>query len=274
MRKIEKDEYKKLLLELLKYVDGVCRKNNINYSLLGGSLIGAIRDGGIIPWDDDIDIVLLRKDYDKLLNILEKEKESKFKLITHKNNNTYFYPFSKVVNTETILQEKHMEKIKDYGVYLDIFAYDYVPDNKLKRRIHYALLIIYKKMFGLSVTSKTINNPLKKCIAYYAKLRKNKYWLKKYNEESTRYNNKKEHKYILYNWPAYGYEHEMHLASDFKEFIDWNFDGQKAMVTKNYDEILKTTFGDYMTPPPECKRIAHNSVAYWKDDNKKRKGRK
>ena len=69
------------------------------------------------------------------------------------------------------------------------------------------------------------------------------------------------------NWPAYGYKNDIQRADNFKEFMNTKFEDLDIMITKNYDEILKTTFGDYMTPPPENKRIAHDNEAYWKNIN-------
>ena len=80
MEKINIVEQKKIMVEILAYFDKVCRQNNINYSLIGGSLIGAIRHQGIIPWDDDIDVILSRDNYLKIIEILEKDDDARFKL--------------------------------------------------------------------------------------------------------------------------------------------------------------------------------------------------
>ena len=85
MKKINIVEQKKIMVEILAYFDKVCRQNNINYSLIGGSLIGAIRHQGIIPWDDDIDVILSRDKYLKIIEILEKDDDARFKILT-KNN--------------------------------------------------------------------------------------------------------------------------------------------------------------------------------------------
>lgn len=82
MKKINIVEQKKIMVEILSYFDKVCRQNNINYSLIGGSLIGAIRHQGIIPWDDDIDVILSRDNYLKIIEILEKDDDARFKILT------------------------------------------------------------------------------------------------------------------------------------------------------------------------------------------------
>lgn len=268
MRKVTQEEYKKALVELLKYVDGVCRENNIKYSLFGGTLIGAIRHKGIIPWDDDIDIILMNDEYEKLIKAL-KEKNSnanKFFLMDNDTEKTYIRPFAKVINTDTTLEEDYVKKVDNYGIYLDIFKYNYVPNNKFLRKIHYHMFWCEKTLMTLSTVNKKYKNLYKKLIVSFAQKISSETWLKMCNKRFDRYKNKKNNKYIMSNWPAYGYKHEIQLASDFNEFIDTEFEGIKIMVSKEYDNILKTTFGDYMTPPPEDKRIAHDNEAYWKNN--------
>ena len=92
MKKMTEKECKKVMLDILDYIDKICRKNNIKYSLFCGSLIGAIRHKGIIPWDDDIDIILLKEEYDKLVKILEKEN-AYYKIISYENTNGYYAPY-------------------------------------------------------------------------------------------------------------------------------------------------------------------------------------
>lgn len=266
MKKVTQEEYKKALIELLQYVDGVCRENNIKYSLIGGSLIGAIRHHGIIPWDDDIDIILMDNEYEKLIKILKQKNNTnnKFFLMDNDTNKTYIRPFAKVINTDTILEEEYVKKIDNYGIYLDIFKYNYVPNNKLFRKIHYNIFFYEKTLMTISNTNKKYRNPYKKIIALLARVVDSEKWLKICIKRFNKYTNKKDNKYIMSNWPAYGYKHEIQKASDFTQFIDAEFEGLNIMIAKDYDSILKTTFGDYMTLPPENKRIAHDNEAYWK----------
>ena len=105
MKKIEIDEQKKIMVEILEYFDKVCRENNINYSLIGGSLIGAIRHKGIIPWDDDIDVILTRENYLKIISLLEKENDNRFKILTQNTCNDYSFPFPKLIDKRTYVVE-------------------------------------------------------------------------------------------------------------------------------------------------------------------------
>lgn len=267
MKKVSNEEYKKILVEILEYVDKVCRENNINYSLIGGSLIGAVRHKGIIPWDDDIDIILFGEEYEKLLKILEEKNNdnNKFLLITNNVNNSYKKPFAKVVNTETTMVEQYQKPVDNYGVYIDIFKYNYVSNNKLVRFLNYKRIHNKVILFQLSSLTKNYKNPIKQLIKTYSKNYYNNKQVKKYCEIFDKKGKNNNCKFMQSNWPIYGFEKEIQKVENFKEFIDVPFENIIAMISKNYDEILRTTFGDYMQLPPEEKRRCHNNEAYWKE---------
>ena len=101
--KITLEELKSLQMNILDYVDSFCKENNIRYSLCGGSLIGAIRHKGYIPWDDDIDIMMPRPDYDKFLALFNKNADSRYCAINYLTDKEFYQPFSKIVDTSTVL---------------------------------------------------------------------------------------------------------------------------------------------------------------------------
>ena len=117
-------EIKESVFDILSYFDKVCRDNGLPYSLAFGTMLGAVRHKGFIPWDDDVDVCLLREDYEKLLEILKNNEDDRFKVIDSKINDTYFYNVAKIVDTRTSLIEKKYKKIYGYGVYVDIFPLD------------------------------------------------------------------------------------------------------------------------------------------------------
>lgn len=262
MKKITLVEQKKILVEMLSYIDKVCRENNIKYSLIGGSLIGAVRHKGIIPWDDDIDMILMPQEYDKLISILSKEN-SQYTLLNPVDNKKYYYPFAKLVDNRTLLIEKGIKEIDNYGVYVDIFQYHYVSNNALIRKIHYKKLFFIQTLFARSMLNpREIKNLKSKLIVYCSKLF-GANCLKKWHIRLC--NKRKTTRYLLSNWPVYGYSKEIQDANVMNQYIDASFENETVMITKNYDKILSTTFGDYMKFPPKEQRIRkHNVDVFWK----------
>ena len=269
MRKIYLNEQKDIIINMLDYIDKICDEHSINYSLIGGSLIGAIRHKGFIPWDDDIDIILLPNEYKKLIDLLSESND--YLLLEPNNNDDYFYPFAKLISCETVLIENRVKRINNYGVYLDIFQYHYVSNNKLLRFIHYKSLVFIKVLLTASVLLdeevKKEKNFLKKLRNFVARKIGTRKLKKKYLSLC---NSKKETNYILANWPCYGFKQEIQKASDFKHFKKVKFETIKALITTDYDQILKTTFNDYMKLPPKNQRVSnHDTKVYWRDEDEK-----
>ena len=264
MKKIDIEEQKKILVEILKYIDDVCEENNIKYSLVCGSLIGAVRHKGIIPWDDDIDIGLLPEEYDKLMKVLS-HTNNRYILLDPENNHNYYYPFAKLVDSKTVMIEKGVKSIENYGVYVDIFRYDYVSNNKFIRKMHYKILIFIQTLFSRAMLDpKNINCLKSKLIVIFARIIGANY-LKKRHIKLCR-NKKKKTDYVLLNWPEYGFNKEVEKTDNFKKYQKVKFENIKAMIISNYDEVLRTMFGDYMQLPPEEDRVAkHDTEIYWRD---------
>lgn len=271
MKKMNDKESKKVLIDLLKCFDKICRDNGIKYSLIGGSLIGAIRHKGMIPWDDDIDVILIHSEYKKLLKVIENYNDGIYNFCGFENNDTYYYPYLKLIDTRTLVEDSY-KKIEDYGVYLDIFCYNKLPENKLLAKIHYMKIMMYKIIISGHATIVYKNKDrlilFKKIGLIISKIFGIKFILKRYNKMLEKYN-KKESRYIISNWPCYGLDKERQKNKNLNEYIDYDFESIKAMISKEYDEILKTTFNDYMKLPPKEKRINHNMKFFWKDSIKK-----
>lgn len=273
MKKMEIKEQKKIMIELLEYFDKVCRKNNIKYSLIGGSLIGAIRHKGIIPWDDDIDVILLKNEYLKLIQILEDKNDSRYKLLTINNCRGYNFPFPKLVDKRTfVVEPKLLNQIEEYGIFIDIFSYSNTSNSEKIRIKDFKKIKLLNSMMtrtkldfkndGFKQNFLRLNkNILSKIIGYrnIIKFLNNIY--NKYNNVDT--------DYVVSNWPAYNINKEVQKSKNIIEYTDVEFENMNIMIFKNYDEILKTTFGDYMQLPPENQRKAHGLIAYWRENNEK-----
>ena len=126
MKKIEEKELKSIELNILKDIHTFCEMNNLTYYLCGGTLLGAVRHRGFIPWDDDIDIFMPRVDYDRFLT----EYASKqYTVLCHKNTQGYYLPFAKVVDKSTRIEETLVKSIPNCGVYVDVFPIDGFSNN-------------------------------------------------------------------------------------------------------------------------------------------------
>lgn len=267
MKKIENDECKKIMLDILKYFHKICKENNINYTLIGGSLIGAIRHGGIIPWDDDVDVALLRTDYDKIIKIIEKDNKSNYKVITWKNNDEYYYNFAKIVDKRTKLQEMNQKMYKDCGVYVDIFPYDIAPEKNIKlHHLRKKILNLFLHGLAFNKNDKSQRNYILKKIRWVisCKIIGRKFLLSHYDKLCCKYNNTKG-RYIMS--PFVNKEPKLVLKSDFEKFVNVKFDNVDVSIVKNYDSVLKVYFMDYMKLPPEDERITHGLTAYWRDND-------
>lgn len=275
MKKIELKEQKKIMIELLEYFDKVCRENDIKYSLIGGSLIGAIRHKGIIPWDDDIDVILSKSEYLKLIQILENMNDSRYKLLTINNCRGYNFPFPKLVDKRTfVVEPRLLNQIKEYGIFIDIFSYSNTSNSEKIRIKDFKKIKLLNSMMsrtkldfkndGFKQNFLRLNkNILSKIIGYrnIIKFLNNIY--NKYNNVDT--------DYVVSNWPVYNINKEVQKSKNIIEYTDVEFENMKIMIFKNYDEILRTTFGDYMQLPPENQRKAHGLIAYWRDNDENAK---
>lgn len=121
-------ELKEIQLGILREIDKLCKAYHLKYFMSDGTLLGAVRHKGYIPWDDDLDIWMPRKDYEKLEQIMNQEG-SCYKVVNHKNTKGYIYAFGKAVDTRTILKE-NIEVNCPMGIYVDIFPYDGLPGGK------------------------------------------------------------------------------------------------------------------------------------------------
>ncbi len=257
MKKISTEKHKEIMLEMLSEFNKFCQENDIKYSLIGGSLIGAIRHGGIIPWDDDIDIILMPEEYDKLFEKLN-NNNFKYRVVGYFNTNDYYNTHIKIVDDSTIVFEGGLER--NYGVFLDIFRFNYIPDNILKKTIY---LFKYRFMFtiihGFSPFAKNSKNIIKKMRNLYSKKQNKIKYIEKFDSYTKKNNNLKTKK-VICNSIMSSLSTAIQETKNLQQYSTIKFDGIDAMIFKNYDVILTNSFGDYMTPPPEEQRIKKHDV--------------
>lgn len=263
MREItDLDELKKIELDMLKEIHAVFNKNKLDYYLAYGTLLGAVRHKGFIPWDDDIDIMMPRKDYEILVANFEKLfKDSNLKLACYNGSVYYPRPFAKIIDDRTKLIETNYDDGNEIGVFIDVFVIDGLPNNKIIRFIHEEKINFYRKIAFAAVYKESLcSNWLSKVIVKYAhKINKEKIFkkieklCKKYD-----YNDSK----IVGNC----LENENSIIE--KKLLDkteTDFEDMKAYIPIGFDQILKRRYGNYMELPPEKDRVPHHiSNVYWR----------
>ena len=249
-----------LELMILKDFIAICEENNLEYFIYGGSALGAVRHGGFIPWDDDIDIIMFRKDYEKFKEITLAKPNEKYDFLTSKTKD-YFFLFSKIMLKDTVFEEWWVNQVDfNLGIYIDIFVLDNVPDNKLKRFIHVKCCRILDKLPAISVVKfedypfivqlltnithkvfKLLNIKRESLIAKTQKL------LTKYNNQNCKY---------VCDISALNHP-QIYKIADFKPHKKIKFENLEVTCPNNVDNILTQIYGNYMELPPESERYNH-----------------
>ena len=244
---------------ILDYVHQFCEEQGITYFLSSGSLLGAVRHGGYIPWDDDIDIYMPRKDYERLLQ--EFRDSDQYRLLDPAKEPHYYYTFAKVVDQRTRMVEKETEGY-EIGVYMDIFPVDYVTDDLQEReRIFNEKKLLYK----IRRCKISRSNPLQSRLAYFVY----KHW-----PMTVRQIERKIRNLIVLDTPTSTVCNMTEAgpkmkgcfpAEDIASSVDIEFEGKMYKTMVGYKDYLERTYGDYMTLPPVEQRVTHHFEAYWRD---------
>lgn len=251
-------------LDMLLEVDRICKKHKIKYCIIAGTLLGAVRHKGFIPWDDDIDIAMFRPEYERFCEICEKELDSdKYYLQTHRNTKGYRWGYGKIrrVGTEFVRSgQEHM----DYptGVFIDIFPLDNVPDNIVLRWFHNLICTIVRKFLWSKAGAKADSRMIMRLIyKIMALVPKNFIFL--IYDLLVKISNRKETKMVrTLTFPTpknrqYGYYRKWYDELELLEFEGYYFP-----APKDYDEYLRYKFGDYEKLPPVELRKGHSFSRY------------
>ena len=252
-------------LDILKIYIDICEKNNLSYFAAGGTLIGAIRHNGFIPWDDDIDIMMPRHDYEKFLEIAPKYLDNKYFLQYYKTEKYYYNGHAQIRDNETTCFTKNsyydILHDKNCGVFIDIFPYDEVSgeNDKLVKK-----LIMYKKLFISEVAPDP--NKIKRClkkILYKIKIGNGKK-CQKIIEDINRLPSetyKNQNKVALITFMP-GYMKNVWNKEWFNEFEYHQFEDIQIRIPKAYDEVLKTEFNNYMEFPKNLGGSIHGECYF------------
>lgn len=266
-KKISLDEIKKIQLNILKYVAEFCESRNINYFLAYGSLLGAIRHKGYIPWDDDIDIAMFREDFETFTKEYSKG-EHIYKLYYFQREKSYPYPFAKISSIKTILFEESDLDFEKFGVNIDLFPLDYLPKNIILRKITFFEIYLLKKMWFLKFLPINKNRCLYKNLILFFGKKTLKFIninliIKKIIEKSTKY--KDTESGLIANLVWGDGECEVIDKKNLEKIDKGFFEDTYYNIPFNYHLYLSKIYGDYMKFPREKERISHHKyMAYWK----------
>jgi len=247
------------LLDIMKVFHEVCEKHNIKYVMLGGTMLGAIRHKGFIPWDDDIDVGIPREDYERLLKLPASEWPENIRIKTPYNSPDLIFPYSKIMNTDTTLVEDRLDGIIE-GIYIDIFPLDGAGNSERSAKLRF--LGYYWKQ-GLLFNNQDYGEKktaLRRLVQRYARSRNVKKlyrslekWMRKldYNKSN-----------IIGNYAgAWGFKEFMP-----KEVIEtpelYDFEHLRLFGARDADRYLKSLYGNYMQLPPAEKRKSHHNFKY------------
>lgn len=259
-KKVSLAEMRRIQLDILEKVDVFCRKNNLRYSLGGGTLLGAIRHKGYIPWDDDVDIMMPRPDYETFLRSFDGLYQH-LVLQHYKNSPSCMKTFAKIYDDRTVL----VEKIQKCGVYIDVFPIDGLP-SELELPGYIEEINSCARWLYRTTNILAFDKNIWHIIKYFIRrvidpsrsdvVRKLEECLTKYPFDSSEFAGAIVGRYA---------EKEHMKADVFKSFINVSFENKVFMAISDYDSYLKKHYGRYMELPPKENRVSnHNYNAWWK----------
>lgn len=241
-----------VLLEIMKELHDFCLANNIKYYLDAGSVLGAVRHNGFIPWDDDMDIMMFREDYDKFISLAHKLPEHLY-LQNPSNEKNCHFMYSKVRKKGTLIDEIYSKDL-DYpkGFFVDIFPIDYVKKINLWFKFKMKLLYFFKKVY-LYRTAKNVKG-FKKIISYLFPKKVCCYFANKMVISNK--------KYDLCNdsFSTYHWKKQVRKVSDLGDGILFPFEKYEFYIPSNYLDYLVQLYGDWKKLPPEEKRGDNHSI--------------
>lgn len=264
-------QWNECITDVLRFYIDLCKQHRLRYFIAYGSAIGAIRHKGIIPWDDDIDVVMPRPDFERLKDICSKVDMGKYELVGPYDTPNYYMPFAKMCNKETTLLESE-EYHCVLGMYIDIFVYDGMASDMDVARDYLRQYRKYWNRFTLvssyypwaKIKAKLKRGEIKDLIHYWLLSLNRKYFRRRflgklhsivhafdYDSCDT----------IIKYPPGYG-DREVIPKTMVEESVEVPFETLHVAIHKDYDALLRRYFGDYMQFPPEEEQHSNHLIAY------------
>ena len=268
MKQITGEELKQIQLNILKEIHSFCVENNLTYFLTGGTLLGAIRHKGFIPWDDDIDVALFRDDYEKFIRTFRSES-GHVRIYSRLYDKKCKYIFAKAIDTDTLLVEAG-DKSAPLGVFVDVFPIDSVCDDlslcrKTIKKLQWWGRLRLLRVVRLRKGRNIVKNMCVFFISPVLRLIPRRFFLDACDKRIRKFEKNSHSVYVANLCGAWG-EKEITLRSNFSSTIEVEFEGRKYFAPIGYDAFLHDLYGDYMKLPPiEKQKSHHDFVAYFLD---------
>ena len=239
-------------IDILLQLDKICKRHSLRYFLIFGSLLGAVRHNGYIPWDDDLDVCMPRKDYEEFIRVAQAELKMPYFLQIPETDPGYYYSFAKIRNTNTtFITEVFRYQRFNMGLLIDVFPLDVCDEREAEEN--------YKMISRLNMENSTYMRMSHHNLSQKDKERVQNYkggvpldTYKEIQSIASKYENQssKKDKRIIAVFTEYSYEKMVYDFEDVSETELHDFNGLRIPIPKGYDNILRTTYGDYMKLPP------------------------
>ncbi len=258
------------LLEMVVVFHEFCEKNNLKYYLIGGSLLGAVRHKGFIPWDDDIDIGMPREDYERLVSFSEIGEG--LEVVSYHNNHGHYHPFAycNITDSRTIMEEQFIRKPTSKGLFLDVVPMDGLPSQRDDAIKWGNKVGFWAKILAYHSNSLPEINSLKQFVRagviLISRCLPEKWLIEKVDNMAKLYAYKGSQFSGQIVNRIYPIQREIRFTEDFEKSILVPFESAELCIPSGYDRILRDLYGDYMTPPPDAEQKAHHGVIVrWKE---------
>lgn len=256
--KSEINELQKIQLSMLKDFDAVCQKHRISYQLFSGTALGAVRHKGFIPWDDDIDVVMLREDYERFFDSASKELDSNKYYVQREFSEHWPMFFSKLrLNGTTYIEKYHSHDARIHqGIYIDIFPCDNLSDSRLMQKLQYiaSKIVIAKSLYARGYET---NSTVKKCFMQFCRILPTE----PFKRLCIRRNDSSSLKVHTFFGGGKKFERSIFLREWFEQSVKMRFEDSEFPVSAHYDEMLRVMYGDYMVMPTLEQRVCKRHAA-------------
>lgn len=251
--------HQELLIEMLKDIDTICKKHRISYQLFAGTALGAVRHHGFIPWDDDVDIIMLRSEYERFFSEAAGDFDKTRYFVQREHSEHWPMPYSKLRrNNTTCIEKYHPKDLKTHqGVYVDIFPCDNLSDSALVRRMQFVVskIIIAKSLYARGYETNSVAKKLFMQVCRVFSLKKLKAICVREKDQKTLF---------VHTFFAAGRKYEKNIfpRTWIEQSVEVQFEDGVFPISAYYDELLTKLYGDYHALPSLEDRKCKEHVAF------------